>query len=166
MRRTKMANATQRGKRDGRKGAEVIEVALIIVPLFGMIFLLLDLSMVIFLRSTFQHAVREGVRYGITGANDTGPCQDDSIKAIVKQRALGFLNSTANSAKIHVRFTSPVDGSLTDNGPGNIIQVSVEGYQFTPLAPFQRSGKPYIWARAYDVMEPYPGTHPCRTTVE
>jgi hypothetical protein len=158
------------GNRSNRKkssrGAEIVEVALIIVPLFGLIFLLLDLSMVIFLRSTFQHAVREGVRYGITGANDTGPCQDDSIKAIVKQRALGFLNSTANSAKIHVHFTSPVDGSLTDNAPGNIIQVSIEGYQFLPMAPYQHSTKPYIWARAYDVMEPYPGTHPCRTVAE
>src|ERR1700755_52023 len=101
-------------RRRSQGGSELLEVALICVPLLGMIFLLLDLSMVIFLRSTFQHAVREGVRYGITGANDTGPCQDDSIKAIVKQRALGFLNSTANSAKIHVHFTSPVDGSLTD----------------------------------------------------
>src|SRR6266545_4577806 len=52
--------------KSGRRGAEILEVALIIVPLFGMIFLLLDISMVIFLRSTFQHAVREGVRYGIT----------------------------------------------------------------------------------------------------
>ena len=67
----------------GRRGAEVLEAALIIVPLFGILFLLLDLSMVIFIRSIFQHAVREGVRYAITGANDTGPCQHDSIKAVV-----------------------------------------------------------------------------------
>jgi Flp pilus assembly protein TadG len=156
----------QRKRASGCRGAEILEVALIIVPLFGMLFLLLDLSMVIFLRSTFQHAVREGVRYGITGANDTGPCQDDSIKAVVKRSAIGFLNSSGNASKIHVHFTSPVNGAVTDNGPGNIIQVSVEAYQFSPLAPFQRSGKPYIWARAYDVMEPYPGTHPCRTVIE
>ena len=143
-----------------------MEVALIITPLFGLIFLLLDISMVVFLRSTFQHAVREGVRYGITAANDTGPCQDDSIKTIVKRSALGFLNSSADTAKIHVKFSSPVDGSATDNAPGNIIEVSVEAYQFKPLAPFQRSGNPYVWARAYDVMEPYPGAHPCRTVIE
>jgi hypothetical protein len=148
------------------RGAELIEVALIIVPLFGMMFLLVDISMVLFLRSTFQHAVREGVRYGITGANDTGPCQDDSIKTIVKQRSLGFLNSAANTAKIHVHFTSPVSGNKSDNGPGNIIQVSIEAYQFIPFAPYQHSGKPYLWARAFDVMEPYPGTHPCLTLSE
>src|SRR6267154_1025108 len=103
-----MTLESQKRKRSsGCRGAEILEVALIIVPLFGMIFLLLDLSMVIFLRSTFQHAVREGVRYGITGANDTGPCQDDSIKAIVQRSSLGFLSSAGNAAKVHVDFTSP-----------------------------------------------------------
>src|SRR5262249_2371279 len=153
-------------RRKGCRGAEVLEVALIIVPLFGLIFLTLDLAMAVFLRSTFHPPVREGVRYGITGANDTGPCQDDSIKAVVKRSSLGFLNTTANSQKIHVRFTSPVSGAQSDNAPGNIIQVSVEGYQFAPLAPFQRPGNLYMWARAYDVMEPYPGSRPCRTVIE
>jgi Flp pilus assembly protein TadG len=161
-----MPEVHKRKRSSGCRGAEIIEVALIIVPLFGLMFLLLDLSMVIFLRSTFQHAVREGVRYGITGANDTGPCQDDSVKAVVKRSAIGFLNSATASSKIHVHFSSPVDGSLTDNAPGNIIQVSVEAYQFNPLALFHRTGKPYIWARAYDVMEPYPGPHPCLTVSE
>ena len=155
-----------RRKSSQRRGAELIEVTLILLPLLGLIFLLLDLSMVIFLRSTFQHAVREGVRYGITGANDTGPCQDDSIKAIVKKDALGFLNSATASSKIHVHFTSPVSGSQSNNAPGNIIQVSVEAYIYNPLAPFGHSGSPYIWARAYDVMEPYPGAPPCLTTPE
>jgi len=153
-------------RRKRSKGAEVVEVALVVVPLFGLIFLLLDLSMVIFLRSTFQSAVRAGVRYGITGANDTGPCQDDSIKAIVKQNALGYLNSSKASATMHVHFTSPVTGALSTNAPGNIIQVSVEAYQYNPLALFERSGSPYIWARAYDVMEPYPGAAPCLTVSE
>ncbi|HXK07925.1 MAG TPA: TadE family protein [Verrucomicrobiae bacterium] len=144
----------------------MLEVTLIVVPLFGLVFLLLDLSMVLFLRSTFQHAVREGVRYGVTGANDTGPCQDDSIKSIVKKDALGFLNSISGSSKIHVHFSSPVDGTRTNNAPGNIIQVSVEAYIYNPLAPFHHSGSPYVWARAYDVMEPYPGSPPCLTVAE
>jgi Flp pilus assembly protein TadG len=151
----------------GRRGAEVLEAALIIVPLFGILFLLLDLSMVIFIRSTFQHAVREGVRYAITGANDTGPCQDDSIKAVVKKSALGFLNSTTASAQIHVHFQNPVSGAVSDNQYGNIVQVSVEGYKFTALAPFQRLNQnPLVWARAYDMMEAVPGGLPCITKSE
>jgi Flp pilus assembly protein TadG len=147
-----------------RKGAEVLEAALIIVPLFGILFLILDISMVIFVRSTFQHAVREGVRYAITGANDTGPCQDDSIKAVVKKNALGFLNSA--TSKIHVHFQNAVSGAVSDNSYGNIVQVSVEGYQFLPLAPYQRvNSKPLIWARAYDMMEYLP-SKPCITLSE
>jgi len=157
---------TQR-RSSSRRGAEIIEVSLIIVPLLGLTFLLLDLSMVLFLRSTFQHAVREGVRYGITGDNATGPCQDDSIKQVVKNSAIGFLNSTTASATIHVHFMSPVNGSRSDNSPGNIIQVSVENYRYGPLAPYQRVGSnPTIWARAYDLVEPYPGSLPCVTTSE
>jgi Flp pilus assembly protein TadG len=153
--------------RKSRKGAEVVEAALIIVPLFGILFLILDLSMVIFMRSTFQHAVREGVRYAITGANDTGPCQDDSIKAVVKKNSLGFLNSTTASGKIHVHFQNPVTGAVSNNDHGNIVQVSVEGYQFLAVAPYQRVGQnPMVWARAYDMMEAVPGALPCISKTE
>jgi hypothetical protein len=150
-----------------RRGSELVEVSLVVVPLFGITFLILDISMVLFLRSTFQNAVREGVRYGITGANDTGPCQDDSIKQVVKIHSLGFLKSTAAASKIHVHFMSPVDGSLTDNSPGNIMSVTVEGYKYGPLAPFQRIGMtPLLYAQSYGIVEPYPGTNPCLTKKE
>lgn len=153
--------AVTRRRNSRRRGSELVEVSLIAVALFGFTFLLLDVSMVIFLRSTFQHAVREGVRYGITGDTAPGVCQDLSIKAVVKKNAIGFLNSTAGAATIHVHFMSPVDGTKTDNSPGNIIQVSVEAYRYGPLAPYQRVGAPMIWARAYDIVESFPGTNPC-----
>ena len=159
--------ALKRASRRARqRGAEVLEAALIIVPLFGILFLTLDIAMVIFVRSTFQHAVREGVRYAITGANDTGPCQDDSIKAVVKKNALGFLNDPNAANKIHVHFQNAVSGAVSDNSFGNIVQVSVEGYQFLPLAPYQRvSTKPLVWARAYDMMEDVP-SRPCISVSE
>lgn len=157
---------TQR-RNSRRRGAQMIEVALIVVPLFGLTFLSLDVSMVVFLRSTFQHAVREGVRYGITGYTPgASTCQDDAIKAVVKKSAMGFLNNSPADSTIHVHFMSPVDGSIVDNSPGNIIQVSVEAYRYGPLAPYQRVGAPMIWARAYDVVEPFPGVLPCITTKE
>ncbi len=156
-----------RQKRKRRQsGADLLETSLIIVPLFGLIFLMLDLSMALFLRSTLQNAVRDGVRYGITGNNSPGPCQDDSIKAVVKTNAIGFLNSTSAAADIHVHFMSPVDGSHSSNAPGNIIEVSVEGYTFHLLAPYHHTGNPVLWARAYDVVEPYTGSPPCLTVSE
>ena len=153
-------------KKNFERGGDLLEVSLILVPLLGILFLLLDISMVVFLRSTFQHSVREGVRYGITGANDTGPCQDDSIKKIVKTSAIGFLNKSGPAATLHVHFMSPVDGSKTDNQPGNIIEVSIEGYKYNVLAPFHYSGSPYLWARAFDVVEPYTGAPPCLSVSE
>ena len=144
-----MSPGRQRLRKVRQRGAELVEVTLIIVPLLGLIFLLLDLSMVIFLRSTFQEAVREGVRYAITGANTPGPCQDDSIKAVVKPYALGFLNAATPAATLHVHFINPVDGTIADNSYGNIVEVSVEGYTYGPLAPYQRMNMPVqIWARA------------------
>ena len=147
-------------------GAEIVEFALLMVPVFLMTFLILDLSMVIFLRCTFQHAVRDGVRYAITGANSPGPGQDDSIKAVVKTDALGFLNGTAAS-KMHVHWIDPVTGAVADNSMGNIVEVSVEAYQYSAMAPYLRLGFPVkIWARAYDIMQYVPGTLPPITNVE
>jgi len=162
-----------RPRRRSQRGAELLEASLVIVPLFGLTFLALDLSMVIFLRSTFQQAVREGVRYAITGQNTTGPCQDDSIKAVVQQYALGFLKSTVSgqytgpAATIHVHWINPVTGNVANNAAGNIIDVSVEDYVYGPLAPYQRLNMPaQLWARAYDVMQVVPGGLPCITKLE
>lgn len=145
-----------------QKGAELVEASLIAVPVLAVTFLLVDLSMVVYLRSTFQHAVREGVRYAVTGQNTSGPCQDDSIKTVVKSNAGGWLNATTPAATLHVRFLSPVDGSATNNASGNIVEVSVESYNYGPLAPYQRVNLPVqLTARAYDVMENIPGALPC-----
>jgi Flp pilus assembly protein TadG len=156
-----------RSRRSGQRGAELVEMAFIVVPLFGLTFLLLDVSMVVYLRCTFQHAVREGVRYAITGQNTSGPCQDDSIKAVVKQNAAGFLNGDSGAASIHVHFLSPVNGAVTSNAYGNIVEVSVEGYSYGVLAPYAKSSGPLqITARAYDMMEAVPGALPCITKSE
>jgi Flp pilus assembly protein TadG len=158
----------ERGSRRSRqRGAQLVEVSLILIPLFGFTFLLLDLSMAIFIRATFQHAVRQGARYAITGANDTGPCQDDSIKAVVKGNALGFLNSTTASATIHVHWINPVNGSVADNSFGNIVGVTVENYSWNPIAPYQHSKSPLsMYAKAFDMMEAVPGKLPCISTSE
>src|SRR5215475_7105480 len=105
-------NVCRKSRRRSQRGAQVIEATLIAFPLFGLTFLLLDISWAIFQRATLQHAVREGVRYAITDRNDTGPCQDDSVKAVVKRNALGFLNASGPAATLHVHFIDPVSGAV------------------------------------------------------
>jgi Flp pilus assembly protein TadG len=147
-------------RRRSQRGAELIEVSLILIPILGFIFLIFDLSFVIFMRTTFQHSVREGVRYGVTGRSDAGGgYADDAIKAVVKANSLGFLRSTAAANTIHVRFRDPSDGTQTDNSQGNIIQVSIEDYSYGPLTLFAKMGFPVkIHAYACDLMEAAPPT--------
>jgi len=147
-------------RRRSQRGAELIEVSLLIVPILGFVFLTFDLSMVVFLRATFQHAVREGVRYGVTGQTAAGGgYADDAVKAVVKQNAIGFLNTTAAASTIRVRFKDPVDGTQSDNSQGNIIQVAVENYRYGPLTLFAKMGFPVnIYACAFDLMEAAPPT--------
>jgi hypothetical protein len=141
-----------------------VEATLIFIPLLLLTFLMLDLSMVIFLRTTMQEAVREGARYAITGQNTTGPCQDDSIKTVVKNHALGFLTPTAAAATVHVQFVSPSTGGQGTNAPGQIVNVKIEGYKYSSLAPFERLNFPlYVFATASDEIEPYSGAAPCLT---
>jgi Flp pilus assembly protein TadG len=151
-------------RKSRESGSQVVEASLVIVPMFLLTFMMLDLSMVIFVRTTLQEAVREGDRYAITGQNSTGPCQDDSIKAVVKRYALGFLGKAPNSSTIHVQFINPNDGSQGTNAYGNIVNVKVEGFKYSALAPFERTSTTlYLFAEASDVMEPLSGASPCLT---
>jgi Flp pilus assembly protein TadG len=138
----------------------VVELALVLVPLLALVLAIFDFSFALFLKSTFQHAVREGVRYAVTGQTQSGMGQDASIKAVVQQNALGFLNGTTGAAKIYIRYYVP--GTLAEtqsNTEGNIVEVSVEGYRWNWVAPLLRAGLPAltIQTRSSDRMEPSPG---------
>jgi len=149
-------------RKSGERGSQVLEATLVFVPMMLMTFLMVDLSMVIFLRTTMQEAARVGARYAITGQNTTGPCQDDSIKTVVKAHAAGYLGSVAGAAAVHVQFINPITGGQGANAPGQIVNVKVENYKYNPMAPFQRLGYfLYVNAMASDVIEPYSGAAPC-----
>jgi len=151
-------------RRSRESGSQVVEATFVIIPLLLMTFMMLDLSMVIFVRTTLQEAVREGDRYAITGQNTVGPCQDDSIKAVVKHYALGFLKSGSAASTIHVQFVNPSTGGQGTNAYENIVNVKIEGFKYSALAPFQRLNYPlYVFAEASDVMEPLSGASPCLT---
>jgi Flp pilus assembly protein TadG len=144
----------------------MVELPLVLIPLVALWVAIIDFSLGIFLKATFQHAAREGVRYAVTSRTEPGLGHDASIKAAVQRNAMGFLSGEEGAGRIHIRYFVP--GALTEtqsNAGGNIVEVSVEGYTWNWIAPVLRSATPLsITARSSDRMEATPGggTPPAR----
>lgn len=155
--------------RRGIRGHALVEAAFVLVPLLALILAIADFGFAAFLRATMQHAVREGVRYGVTFQLKAGKCQDDSIKDVVSEQAMGFLGGETNRERIKVRYYDPdTFAEITTsaaNSPGNILEVSIEGYDYFWLAPLMRSAVPLaIAVRSSDRLEGLGGamTRPCK----
>jgi hypothetical protein len=154
---------------------------LVLLPLLGFTFLLLDLGWMIYRRATLQFAVREGCRFAVT--NQTVPKTDangkaygliDSVKYVVQSRSMGFLGSKPTDpgyANIQIRFYDPTQSLTTQltvptncsytglppNWAGNIVEVSVENYQANVLGAILKSATPFnLTARSSDRMEGNP----------
>jgi Flp pilus assembly protein TadG len=137
------------GRRKWRRGSELLEFTLAFLPLMMFLLTTVNVAWAVFAKSTLQRAVRMGVRSGVTltSAQMTGgACLTDTVKATVQQNALGLLASSAGLAKIKVRYFQPpapsstaaateVTTQLNGNQPGNIMEVSVEGFSLIPLVP-------------------------------
>ncbi|MFB3777598.1 MAG: TadE/TadG family type IV pilus assembly protein [Bryobacteraceae bacterium] len=147
----------------GRRGAALVELPLVLLPLVALWVAIIDFSFGIFLKSTFQHAAREGVRYAVTSRTKPGMGHDASIKSEVQRNAMGFLNGDQGAARIHIRYYTP--GTLAEtqsNAGGNIVEVSIEGYTWNWIAPVLRSAMAplNIVARSSDRMEASPAGMP------
>jgi Flp pilus assembly protein TadG len=160
---------------DRRSGAELIEFTLAFLPLFAMLFVLLDFAWIIFAQATMVRAVRIAVRSGITLTSEqmgTGACLTDTVKGIVQQNGLGFLSGTAGMAYITVNYYLPpavgstsaatdVSTLSSGNAPGNIMKVSIRNYSLKALLPriFTWNSAPdstafVITAASADLIEP------------
>ncbi len=153
-------------------GAELVEFALVLLPLLIVMFLILDISWIFFAKASLQFAAGAGVRYAITSnvmknAQGQPMGQDASIKSIVQQNAMGFLAGQDGLNKITVNYYSPSAPSTVltgagSNSGGNIVQVAVQGVQVNPLG-FVWTGGPTaisLSASSTDVMESSPGGTP------
>ncbi|HEU0123608.1 MAG TPA: TadE/TadG family type IV pilus assembly protein [Bryobacteraceae bacterium] len=138
------------GARKRRQGGnQLVEVSLIFLPLCALLFGLFDFSVAIFMRATMQNAVREGVRYAVTYQRIGTMCQDASIKQIVKNSAGGFLSAAEHDSKIKIRYYKPTNLTVEVTGtnsniPGNVVEVGVEGYSWSWIAPLWRSASPFV----------------------
>jgi len=155
------SNSTRRRR---QRGSETIEAALITTIMFALIFLLLDISLSLFIKVTLQEAVRQGVRYGVTEQLLTGDTYlSTSIATVVQQNASGFVTNAP--CQVTVSYYDPYGGATTTPIGGYILQVAVQGYQYSPLGAIFKSGAPVsINVQASDVMEACPGTG-CPTAV-
>ena len=141
-------------------GGELVEAGLSLVLFCALLFLVIDTGWGLFVKATLQHAAAEGVRYGVTGQTSGSSGQTASITSVVQSQAMGLLDSQAGT--IAIRFYDPANLTQTaSNASGNLLEVSIEGYQFTPLAALLRSGAAVpITVRASDIIEPSPGGVP------
>jgi Flp pilus assembly protein TadG len=145
-------------RKSSERGNTLIETSLVLVPLLALLFAIIDFGFAIFLRSTFQHAVREGVRYAVTFQTMAGLGHDASIKKTVQDNSMGFLHS-GNANLIQINYFLPNTLAATpNNDPGNLVEVSVNNYSFGWMAPLMRSATPLaISVRSSDRMETLPG---------
>jgi len=144
---------------DRRKGAELIEFTLVLLPMLAMLFVLLDFTWIIFAQATLLRAVRVATRTGITltaSQMTSGACLTDTVKSIVQQNGLGFLKGTSGLAFIKVNYYLPplpgssaastnVSTQSSGNAPGNIMQVSVLNYSLPAFLP-----RIFSWKQAAD----------------
>lgn len=144
---------------------------LVLLPTMALISMFADLSIALFSWSTIQTAVREGARFAITYQTNVviGQGQDANIKKVVENNSMGLVSATANPNKIFINYyvqnaSTGTITATTDNAPGNIVEVSVQGYPLSWLAPISgtlvnptRSNNPAsISAYSSDVMGSYP----------
>lgn len=143
-------------RRKDQRGNVAVETALILLPLLALTYAFIAHGLVVFLQSTFQHAVREGVRYAVTYQTSGGLGHDASIRKIVVDQSMGFLRGKEDTVKI--RYFDPATfNEVPDNVPGNIVEVSIEGYQHRWMAALWRApGAITLNARAADRMEGLP----------
>jgi Flp pilus assembly protein TadG len=158
-----------------QKGAELIEFTLALLPMLVIVLVLLDTAWAIFAKSSLQYAVRMATRRGVTLTAQqlsSGQCLTQVVKSTVQQYSFGMLTGDSNLSLIKVNYFKPPAADSTDpvtdvsaqpdgNTPGNVMQVSVQGFSLLPLAPrlFSWKDKPernplLISVYAADRIEP------------
>jgi Flp pilus assembly protein TadG len=135
-------------------GTTLVEAAFVLLAFLGLFFLIVDVSWGLFAKVTLQHAVRAGVRYavtsqtGISGGQPLG--QVASIKQVVQQQAIGFLSNSDLSSYMNVKFYSVSSNppalvtGVGSNAAGNLVVISVDGWNFNSLVPVLHSSAPIL----------------------
>ena len=150
----------RRGK--GQKGAEALEATMTFVLFFGFLFLIMDISMAVFIRGDLQTAVEAGVRTGITENLNGATYLSDAITTTVQQNSKGFLTTHTAQCTVQVQYYDPdanPPGYVTTlvSGHNTILLVSVNNYAYRPMGPILQGPKALnLSAVATGAMQPCP----------
>ncbi|MBV9083188.1 MAG: pilus assembly protein [Acidobacteriaceae bacterium] len=149
--------AHRRSRRE--RGASLVEFALVLIPLLGLIFGIIGISWIIFAQNTIQEAVREGVRYGITGGDpSSGTGLNAQIQQVVQNYSVGFVTDPSNIVINYYSpsdLTTPITDASADSG-GNVLQVSASVSIRGVILIVRPDAGITLTATASDVMENSP----------
>jgi len=152
-----MKTAAGRRRKHSQRGQAMLEGTAIMLLMFGLLFLLIDLSLALFTKATLQQAVQTGVRFAVTTRLASGTSYlNDSIVQVVQQSSLGMLSGANGACKIAINYYNPVTGAADSGTGGDVVEVSVVGYQYTPVGILKSSSPISITASASDVLESCP----------
>jgi Flp pilus assembly protein TadG len=152
-----MKTISSRKRKESEKGAAMIEATGIMLLMFGLLFLLIDLSLALFTKATLQKAAEAGVRFAVTEQLTSGTSyRNDSIVQVVQQNSLGMLNGANGACMIAINYTNPVTGLASTGNGGDVVEVSVVGYNYHPIGILKSSSPIALTASSSDVMESCP----------
>lgn len=152
-----------------QKGQTTVEFALVAILLLGLLFAIIDLATLFYVNLTMQHAVREGVRYAITGRSDLGADRRSALIAKIREQSMGLYDRnrhTPREPSISVIKPSSVtfanySGTPTTGDPGQANETIVVGLTYTwplmtPLMkPFFQGGEYTFTVKTTMKNEPF-----------
>lgn len=149
---------------DRRKGQAMIEFGLCFLLFMAVTFGFCQIAMTIWMKSTLHFAVREGVRFAMTGRVIPGTSgHDASIKQVIRRRTAGLLTQAQADQLVSIQYYTPSGvnaGSGTgSNAGGNTVVLTVNDFPVPTLASSALTwvgGPISVSARAVGRQEPYP----------
>ena len=146
-----------RKRKNTQRGNAMLEGTAVILLMFGLMFLLIDLGLALFAKSTLQEAVQAGVRFAVTDRLGSGQAYlNDSIVQVVQQNSLGMLNGANGACQISINYRNPVTGQPSNGAGGDVVEVSVVGYTYAPIGILKSASPIAITASSSDVLEECP----------
>jgi Flp pilus assembly protein TadG len=152
-----MKTAAKGMRKNSERGNAMMEATFVLLLMFGLLFLVIDLSLALFTKATLQTAVQAGVRFAVTTRLASGQSYlNDSIVQVVQQNSMGMLNGANGACKISINYFNPVTGAADTGQGGDVVEVSVAGYTYTPIGLLKSANPISITASSSDVMESCP----------